>query len=132
MAQEHHPLTGLALAPTSASPPVHRRRRPARIPALAPTIALAFLLSAAALLGGCFAPSPRPSPPSTPAVSPRSRTPQSPNPSPPNPSLPGPPAPRAPLPPRENRLSPATHALVTQARMLMSHGNFDGASSTLD
>jgi cytochrome c-type biogenesis protein CcmH/NrfG len=33
---------------------------------------------------------------------------------------------------RENHLSPATRSLVTQARTLMSHGDFDSASSTLD
>lgn len=38
---------------------------------------------------------------------------------------------RAP-PPRENHLSPATSSLVTQARALVSRGDLDGASSTLD
>jgi predicted Zn-dependent protease len=43
------------------------------------------------------------------------------------------PSPRAPAqPPRENSLSPATRSLVTQAKALISHGDFDGASSTLD
>jgi Flp pilus assembly protein TadD len=36
------------------------------------------------------------------------------------------------LPPRENTLSPATRSLVTQAKTLIAHGDFDGASSTLD
>ena len=35
-------------------------------------------------------------------------------------------------PPRENHLSPATRSLVTQAHTLLSHGDIDGASSTLD
>jgi predicted Zn-dependent protease len=35
-------------------------------------------------------------------------------------------------PPRENRLSPATRALVTQAHALMARGDTDGASSTID
>ncbi len=35
-------------------------------------------------------------------------------------------------PPHENRLSPATSSLVTQARALVSRGDLDGASSTLD
>jgi hypothetical protein len=39
---------------------------------------------------------------------------------------------RPPQPPRENHLSPATRSLVTQARTLMSRGDLDGASSTLD
>ena len=34
--------------------------------------------------------------------------------------------------PRENHLSPATRSLVTQARTLVSRGDLDGASSTLD
>jgi len=40
--------------------------------------------------------------------------------------------PHAPPPPRENHLSPATLSLVTQARYMTSHGDIDGASSTLD
>jgi uncharacterized protein HemY len=83
---------------------------------------LAFVITATVLLSGCLAPLPRPSPPSNPSPSPQSPNPQAPSP----PSLP------APQPPRENRLSPATRSLVTQARTLMSHGDFDGASSTLD
>jgi predicted Zn-dependent protease len=85
---------------------------------------LAIALTASALLGGCLA-SPRAPPPETQI---------------PNPPLPGAPstspalprAPAAPQPPRENHLSPATRSLVTQARNLMSHGDFDAASSTLD
>ena len=40
--------------------------------------------------------------------------------------------PQPPAPPRENRLSPATSSLVSQARALISRGDLDGASSTLD
>jgi len=43
-----------------------------------------------------------------------------------------PPPPRATPAPRENHLSPATRSLVTQSRTLASHGDLDGASSTLD
>jgi cytochrome c-type biogenesis protein CcmH/NrfG len=46
--------------------------------------------------------------------------------------LPSAPAARPPSPSRENHLSPATRSLVTQARTLLAHGDFDGASSTLD
>jgi hypothetical protein len=90
------------------------------------------VLALTALLGGCSLFSPRPSAPGNP----------SPNPPPSAPSaagssVPASPAPtaapqRAPLPPRENSLSPATRSLVTQAKTLIAHGDFDGASSTLD
>src|SRR5438477_4528520 len=55
-------------------------------------------------------------------------------PAPVTPSTPVPPAPPtpAPPPPRENHLSPATRSLVAQSRTLVSHGDLDGASSTLD
>ncbi len=43
--------------------------------------------------------------------------------------MPGAPQPR---PPRQNSLSPATRSLVTQSRTLLAHGDFNGASSTLD
>ena len=43
-----------------------------------------------------------------------------------------PPTPPVPVPPRENRLSPASQSLVTQARSLTSRGDLDGASATLD
>src|ERR1700722_18501280 len=96
MAQEHHSLTKLAIA-----------------------------LTAAALLGGCLASSPRPPSPDT-------QIPNPPSPGAPstNPALPR--APGAPQPPRQNHLSPATRSLVMQARNFMSHGDFDAASSTLD
>lgn len=88
---------------------------------------LAAVLIAAALLSGCAAPSPRPQPPSNPIPGPQSPGPQS-----PGPFAPSPPPPSREPPPRENHLSPATRSLVTQARTLMSHGDLDGASSTLD
>jgi tetratricopeptide (TPR) repeat protein len=85
---------------------------------LAPALAVAVLLS------GCPGPSLRPEPPSAPVAVPQ--------PSPSGPLAPSPPStPRA-LPPRENHLLPATRSLVTQARTLMSRGDLDGASSTLD
>jgi tetratricopeptide (TPR) repeat protein len=86
---------------------------------------LAAVLTLAALLNGCAAPSQRPQPPSSPF--PTSQSPGTPSPNPP-PPLPAPPAP----PTRENHLSPATRSLVMQAKALMSHGDLDGASSTLD
>jgi Flp pilus assembly protein TadD len=98
MAQEHHPLTRLAIA-----------------------------LTVALLLSGCPARALRPSLPGIPSPNPQSPDSQSPN----QPS-PNPPLQRPPPPPRENRLSPATSSLVTQARTLVSRGDFDGASSTLD
>jgi tetratricopeptide (TPR) repeat protein len=109
MAQKHHSLTRLTLAPA-----LHA-------------------LAVAALLSGCSLFSSRPSLPGT----------SSPSPPPPaapvagstqlTPPSPATPSQRAPAqPPRENSLSPATRSLVTQAKTLMSHGDFDGASSTLD
>lgn len=92
---------------------------------------LAAALGSAALLSGCFAPLPRPEPPRAPPPQPQgsgSAGSNSPNPLPPPPAPPSRPAP----PPRENHLSPATRSLVTQARALISHGDLDGASSTLD
>jgi hypothetical protein len=86
--------------------------------------------AAALLLGGCPSPVPRPQAPSAPT--------QVPAPPPAAPSEPShPPPPAAPVPPpapppRENHLSPATRSLVTQAHTLASHGDLDGASSTLD
>ena len=88
--------------------------------------ALAAVLSVAVLLAGCRSPSVRPDLSGNPS-------PQPPLASPPT-SLPPPtpPAQRAAPPPRENHLSAATRSLVTQARALISHGDLDGASSTLD
>jgi len=91
------------------------------------SLKLAATLTAAALLSGCPAPAPRPPPPSSPLPSPLSSgSPSSLR------SSPSAPAPRPPAPSRENRLSPATQSLVTQARTLVAHGDLDGASSTLD
>ena len=45
---------------------------------------------------------------------------------------PGLPSPRPPPAVRENRLSPATRALATQAKSLLARGDFDAASSTMD
>ncbi|MEP6884207.1 MAG: tetratricopeptide repeat protein [Gammaproteobacteria bacterium] len=86
---------------------------------------LAALLSVVLLLGGCRSPSPRSDLPGNAAGEPQPSGPLSPAPLPP-------PPPRAPPPPRENRLSAATSSLVTQARTLISRGDLDGASSTLD
>jgi tetratricopeptide (TPR) repeat protein len=92
-----------------------------------PLTRIAVALGLAALLTGCPAPAPRPSPSSNPL-------PTSDAPAPPPPTLAPPhtPAPRPPQPARENRLSPATRSLVTQAHTLMAHGDIDGASATLD
>jgi tetratricopeptide (TPR) repeat protein len=87
----------------------------------------ALLVSATLLLAGCPAPEPRPAPP--PSAAPSGQTQGAP------PSLPTPPPaqpPRPPAPQRENRLSPATQSLVTQAKSLLAHGDIDGAATTLD
>jgi tetratricopeptide (TPR) repeat protein len=96
-----------------------------------PAVALpAFVL--AALLAGCSLFSPHPSGSGTSSSSPPPASPAASAPLPTTPS-PATPAPRAPAqPPRENTLSPATRSLVTQAKTLTAHGDFDGASSTLD
>lgn len=78
---------------------------------------LAAALTTTGLLSGCPAPSMRQ---------------ETPSPQPPDLTSPAAPLPRAPQLPRENRLSPATQSLVTQARALIAHGDLDGASSTLD
>jgi tetratricopeptide (TPR) repeat protein len=121
MAQKHHSLTRL----THASAPTTSALNAVGLNVL-------HALAMTALLSGCslFAsrstipgtPSPGPSPSAPPAAS-------SPLPTPPTPTTP---SQHAPSPPRENSLSPATRSLVTQAKTLMSHGDFDGASSTLD
>jgi uncharacterized protein HemY len=87
---------------------------------------LAAVLTAAMLLSGCPSPAPRPESPSNPFPGPQPPSPLAPTP----PSPPAPP--RAPPASRENHLSPATRSLVTQSRTLISHGDLDGASSTLD
>jgi hypothetical protein len=86
------------------------------------------VLSAAVLLSGCPAPSQRPQSPGSPFPVPQPSGPVTPVP----PPSPAPSPPRPPPPPRENHLSPATRSLVTQSRALASHGDLDGASSTLD
>jgi tetratricopeptide (TPR) repeat protein len=87
---------------------------------------LAAAPALAALLGGCHTPSMRPEPAGNPTA--ESQTPNS-NPASPNAALP---PQRAAPPPRENHLSAATSSLVTQARALVSRGDLDSASSTLD
>ena len=108
MAQKHHSLTRLGRAPALTA------------------------VALAALVSGCSLFSPRSSTPGTPSPgAPPAGAPAT-SPPPPPPSAPTPPPQRAPLPPRENALSPATRSLVTQAKTLIAHGDFDGASSTLD
>src|SRR5258708_23430252 len=88
---------------------------------------LAAALAAALLLSGCPAPLQRAQPPGNPSPGPQPSEPLT------GPLTPiPPPPPRAPPPARENHLSPATLSLVTQSRTLASHGDLDGASSTLD
>jgi tetratricopeptide (TPR) repeat protein len=87
--------------------------------------AVVLLLSVFALLGGCAAPA-RKASSGPPTIAPSAGSPAAPAPPP------GAPAQRPSPPSRENSLSPATHSLVTQARTLLAHGDFDGASSTLD
>jgi Flp pilus assembly protein TadD len=89
----------------------------------------ALALIVAALLGGCAGPARLVQPPgSSTGSSP------APNSSAPNTSTPSAPGSATPVPPplRQNSLSPATLSLVTQSRTLLAHGEFDGASSTLD
>jgi uncharacterized protein HemY len=89
---------------------------------------LAAACTVALLLGGCAAPSMRPEAPGNSAAGPQDGS----SASPASPNVPQPVPPPPLQPPRENRLSPATSSLVTQARALVSHGDLDGASSTLD
>jgi tetratricopeptide (TPR) repeat protein len=88
-------------------------------------------LALTAVLSGCSLFSPRPSAPGTPSPSPPPAPPVASSPLLPPPSTTAPQQ-HAPLPPRENSLSPATRSLVTQAKTLIAHGDFDAASSTLD
>ena len=88
--------------------------------------ALGAVFALGLLLGGCRSPSLRPDLPGSPSGEPATASPMLPAPPPATA-----PPPRAP-PPRENRLSAATSSLVTQARTLISRGDLDGASSTLD
>ena len=90
-----------------------------------PLTSLGLVASVGLLLSGCPAPAVRPGPEtgSVPAQT-------APTPSPPTPTAPSPP-PGSPLP-RSNRLSPATQALVLRARGLVTRGDLDGASSSID
>jgi tetratricopeptide (TPR) repeat protein len=88
---------------------------------------LAAGLALAVLLSGCPAPSMRPEPQNLPgAQTPGAQTPNS------NPPPAVPPVSRGAPPPRQNHLSAATTSLVAQSRTLVSRGDLDGASSTLD
>ena len=136
MAQKHYSLTRLteasalrASAPTPQLAPALTAS--AHTPQHASALNVMHALALTALLSGCSLFSPRPSAPDTP--SPSSPPPDQPGTSSPLPPPPAAPPPQhAPLPPRENALSPATRSLVTQAKTLIAHGDFDGASSTLD
>jgi hypothetical protein len=131
MAQKHHSLIR-PTAPHDSAPQSIAQGAPA-LRTLMPCAFVALpALVLTALLAGCSLFSPHPSGSGTSSSSP---PPASPGPSAPLPTTPSPatPAPRAPAqPPRENTLSPATRSLVTQAKTLTAHGDFDGASSTLD
>jgi tetratricopeptide (TPR) repeat protein len=105
MVQPPHPLKGLA--------------------ALTLGIALGIALS------GCPNPAPRPDLPAVSSPIPPAQAQAIPPPAQANPSEP-PRPPAAPPPVRENHFSAATLALVTQSLQLSSHGDLDGASSTLD
>jgi predicted Zn-dependent protease len=90
----------------------------------------ALALIVAALLGGCAASTRLEQPQGSSTGS--SPAPNSSASSTSAPSFPSPGSPTPVPPPRQNSLSPATLSLVTQARSLLAHGEFDGASSTLD
>jgi len=126
MAQERRSLKTLAAAKPPGAEFTAAKTR-AAMPAAAKTFIA--VLTAAVLLSGCPAPAPRPGSPGNPFPGPQPAGPLAPT---PPPLQPAPAPPRAPPPPRENHLSPATRSLVTQARTLVSHGDLDGASSTLD
>jgi len=108
------------------------RRSLTRLAALARLATLAGCLAAGALLSGCPVRATRPSYPATPAAPQADGTTPSAPPAPPAAATPPAPTPRPSPPPRENHLSAATRSLVTQAHTLMSRGDLDGASSTLD
>lgn len=96
---------------------------------LAPTA----LLLATLALAACSTPLYRPSGGSTPSQ-PGTSTPEQPGSAVPEPTLPVVPTPVPPAapPPKSHRLSPATNALVTQARTATSNGDFDAAAATLE
>jgi hypothetical protein len=129
MAQKHYSLTRLTHA--SALNVLHASAQTASAQT-ASALNVLHAVAIAALLSGCslFASRPTipgtPSPGSAPSAPPAASSPL------PTPPAPTPPSQHAPSPPRENSLSPATRSLVTQAKTLMSHGDFDSASSTLD
>jgi uncharacterized protein HemY len=75
----------------------------------------AVALSAAILLCACHVPAPYQAPYQAPSQAPYQA-----------------PSAQPPQPPRENRLSPATLSLVTQARTQVARGDLPAASSTLD
>jgi tetratricopeptide (TPR) repeat protein len=107
----------------------HRPLTPSAVLRASIVLRAPIALGAALLLAGCPSPWPRPSTGTNPSAIPPSATPppaQVPAP------IPAPAAPRPQSPPRENHLSPATRSLVTQAHALLTHGDIDGASSTLD
>ena len=89
--------------------------------------AFAVALTIAALLSACRAPATRPEPSGNSVPEPQVQ-----GSSPASPNAPPRAAPPRAAPPRENHLSAATGSLVTQARTLVSRGDLDGASSTLD
>jgi tetratricopeptide (TPR) repeat protein len=119
MAQKHHSLTRLSHASAQTASALN-------------VLHVLHALAMTALLSGCSLFASRPTIPGTPSPSPAPSAPPAAGSSLPTPSVPTPPSQHAPSPPRENSLSPATRSLVTQAKTLMSHGDFDGASSTLD
>lgn len=89
------------------------------------------MLAAVLLLGACFSRAPRPQEEPR-APMPGSESSAAGTGAPGVPGASSAPAPHLPPPPRENRLSPATRALVMQTRTLLSKGDLDAASSTLD
>jgi len=91
------------------------------------------LLLAALALAACSTPLYRPSPGTGPGQ-PGSSTPEQPGSAEPEPTPPVAPTPAPPPapPPRSHRLSPATSALVTQARTATANGDFDAAAATLE
>lgn len=85
-----------------------------------------LVLALALLLGACsLTSSQRALPPSATSLPPEP-APQ------PSAHAPPPPPPRPPPVSRENRFSPATRSLVTQAKSQLARGDLPGASSTLD
>ena len=96
-------------------------------------LAPAPLLLAALALAACSTPLYRPSSGTTPSQ-PGTTTPEQPGSAVPEPTPPATPAPVPPPapPPRSHRLSPATNALVVQARTATSKGDFDAAAATLE